>query len=58
MVYAYPKETNISIRRDQIKEKKYSSDAKALRNYYLTHDISVTCDSDGNITASSKHKSL
>lgn len=56
MVYAYPTNTTFSTKKVN-KPKTMSADAKALKDYYDTHDISIVRDSDtGKLVANVKNK--
>lgn len=56
MVYAYPTNTAFSIKKVN-KPKTMSEDAKALKDYYNSHDISIVRDSvTGKLVAKVKTK--
>ena len=56
MVYAYPTNTTFSAKKVNT-PKTMSKDAKALKEYYSTHDISIVRDSvTGKLVAKVKNK--
>ena len=56
MVYAYPTNTAFSVKKVN-KPKIMSDDAKALKEYYDSHDISIVRDSvTGKLVAKVKNK--
>jgi len=56
MVYAYPASTAFSAKKVK-KPKTMSEDAKALKDYYNSHDISIVKDSvTGKLVAKVKNK--
>lgn len=56
MVYAYPTNTIFSMKKVN-KPKAMSEDAKALKDYYDTHDISIVRDEiTGELVAKVKRK--